>query len=515
VLQVACKNGHEHLLLREPLVVGVSGGADSLALLHILIALRGEQASNLHVAHLDHGFRGNEGQEDAEFVRHTADEWGVPCTTLFFDVPAYAKLHKLSAEDAARRVRYAFLAGVAAQVGGTVMVAHNADDQVETVLLNLLRGTGVSGLAGMHALGLVPIAADEAEFAGLSSVPLPTVIEVFRPLLCIWREEIMRYCEAVGLQPRSDATNQDPKYRRNRIRHELLPHLQQAYSPAIKRHLFNLAEIASSEDSLVEQLADQEWRRVAGLSAGEGVVQFVCSEVAGLPEALQRRIVRRAIREVAGTVEGTTFEHICRAGEVLTCAQGSPSELHLPHGLVVQRRGERSLITTSKALRDLYYLSQQSTSAWPLMEPNMEYALTPGGSLDLEEGWVLTSELTQIGEVTGKPGELIALFDADAIRQYEPLAIRTRRPGDCIEPIGMPGHKTLQDLYVDAKIPGELRGRLPILISGQQSSEALWVPGQGGRRSRHALLTADTERVLRLEFRKSESQKGDEASVGN
>ncbi|HYO50033.1 MAG TPA: tRNA lysidine(34) synthetase TilS, partial [Chloroflexia bacterium] len=367
VLQAARNNGLEHLLLRELLVVGVSGGADSLALLHILIAFRGKQASNLHVAHLDHGFRGGEGQKDAEFVRHIAQEWGVSCTTLFFDVPAYARRHKLSAEDAARRVRYAFLAGVAAQVGGTVTVAHNADDQVETVLLNLLRGTGISGLAGMHMLGLVPILADEPELADLSKVPLPTAIEVFRPLLSIWREEITRYCEAMGLHPRTDATNQDPKYRRNLLRHGLLPHLQQAYSPAIKRHLFNLAEIASSEDDLVEQLANQEWRRIADVSAGKGIVQFVCSEFAQLPEALQRRIVRRAIREVAGTLDGITFEHIYKAGEVLAGAQDSPSELHLPHGMVVQRRGDRALVAASKSLRNLNYLSQQSSLAWPVM----------------------------------------------------------------------------------------------------------------------------------------------------
>ena len=496
-------------------MVGVSGGADSLALLHILIALRGEQANNLHVAHLDHGFRGSGGQADAAFVISIAQKWGVPCTTFSFDVPAYAKRHKLSAEDAARRVRYAFLAGVAAQVGGTVTVAHNADDQVETVLLNLLRGTGVSGLAGMHALGLVPISADEPEFASLSNAPLPPEIEVFRPLLSIWREEIARYCEAVGLQPRTDATNQDPKYRRNQIRHALLPHLQQAYSPAIKRHLFNLAEIASSEDDLVEQFADQEWGRVADVSAGKGVVQFVCSEFSQLPEALRRRMVRHAIREVAGTLEGITFEHICTAVEVLAGTQGSPSELHLPHGVVVQRRGEKALIATSKALQATNDLTQQNTSAWPVMEPSVEYALTPGDSLQLDEGWVVTSGITQFGEAIGEPGELLALFDTEAIGQHEPLAIRTRRPGDYIEPLGMSGHKTLQDLYVDAKIPGELRGRLPIVASGQHVSEAIWVPGRGGRRSRHAPLTADTGRVLRLEFRKSESQKGDEASVGN
>jgi tRNA(Ile)-lysidine synthase len=515
VLQVAHKNDHEHLLLHEPLVVGVSGGADSLALLHILIALRGGRADTLHVAHLDHGFRGSEGQADAEFVSRTAHEWGVRCTTLSFDVPAYAKRHKLSAEDAARRVRYAFLAGVAKQVGGMVTVAHNADDQVEAVLLNLLRGTGISGLTGMHALGFVPITADEPEFAGLSNVPLPTAIEVFRPLLSIWREEITRYCEAVGLHPRTDTTNQDPRYRRNRIRHQLLPHLQQAYSPAIKRHLFNLAEIASTEDDMVEQLADQEWGRVADVSVGKGVVQFVYGEFARLPEALRRRIIRRAIREVAGTLDGITFEHTSKAGEVLAGAQDSPSALHLPHGVVAQRRGEMSLITTSNALRGLNYLSQQSTSAWPVMETGMEYALTPGASFQLEEGWVLTSEVAQVGEVTGEPGELLAIFDADAIRQYEPLAVRTRHPSDYIEPLGMSGRKTLQDLYVDAKIPGELRARLPIMASGQQTSDVLWVPGRGGRRSRHALVTANTERVLRLEFRNSESQKGDEASVGD
>src|SRR5207237_6434784 len=150
--------GLERYLLAEPLMVGVSGGADSLALLHILCTLRGADAvRTLHVAHLDHGFRGEESAEDARFVGSIAEEWGLPCTVRRFDVPAYARSHRLSPEEAARRVRYAFLGVLAAQHGAAVAVAHTADDQVETVLMNLLRGSGVSGLAGMRMLSHMPL----------------------------------------------------------------------------------------------------------------------------------------------------------------------------------------------------------------------------------------------------------------------------------------------------------------------------------------------------------------------
>ncbi|MEO5953763.1 MAG: tRNA lysidine(34) synthetase TilS, partial [Chloroflexia bacterium] len=153
VLDEVSKHNLHSYLLDIPLIVGVSGGADSLAMLHLLHTLRDETASaTLHVAHLNHWVRGKEAHDDADFVRGIAQEWGLPCTISRFDVPNYARRHKLSLEDAARRARYAFFADLAQKHNAAIAVAHNADDQVETVLMSILRGTGLRGLAGMQML---------------------------------------------------------------------------------------------------------------------------------------------------------------------------------------------------------------------------------------------------------------------------------------------------------------------------------------------------------------------------
>src|SRR5438876_803237 len=281
-LESARRAGLEYYLLAEPLVVGVSGGADSLALLRILYTLRGADAARtLHIAHLDHGFRGEEGAEDARFVGSLAEEWGLPYTVRRFDVPAYARSHKLSPEEAVRRVRYAFLGALAAKHGAAVAVAHTADDQVETVLMNLLRGSGVSGLAGMRMLSHMPLPRISSKFPvpgsklnnenlepGTWNWELGTQeFAIFRPLLEVWRHEIEEYCGQIGLQLRMDITNADPTYTRNRIRHELLPSLEREYNPAIKERLLSLSDILAGEDQLIETLAEQEAKRIAHLDA--------------------------------------------------------------------------------------------------------------------------------------------------------------------------------------------------------------------------------------------------------
>src|SRR5436190_5713036 len=248
VLETAKRHHLEGYLLSARLIVGVSGGTDSLALLHILRELRGEGAPNsIHVAHLDHGLRGDQGRQDAEFVRRTAEKWGLPCTARSFDVKSFALDLKLSVEEAARKVRYAFLAELARQRTATVAVAHNADDQAETVLMNMLRGTGVTGLAGMRMLAPGPVVPEamEDEDHGVVVRHEESSIMVFRPLLDTWRWEIEDYCDQVGLVPREDATNTSPAYERNRVRHELIPRLERYYSPAVKEHLVNLAVLAS------------------------------------------------------------------------------------------------------------------------------------------------------------------------------------------------------------------------------------------------------------------------------
>ncbi|MBF6614526.1 MAG: tRNA lysidine(34) synthetase TilS, partial [Chloroflexi bacterium] len=300
--------GLDTLLLHEPLVVGVSGGTDSLALLRLLVTLRGDSAAKtLHVAHLDHGFRGAAGAADACFVEQIARDWGISSTMASFDVPEYARRHNMSAEEAARLVRYSFLATVARPRQATVAVAHNADDQAETVLMHILRGSGLSGIVGMQPLREVPARSYESLLSSDHQGELQgnsTTVQIYRPLLHIWREELAAYCEEQGLNPRVDATNSDLSYRRNRIRHELIPYLTREYSPAVKAHLTDLAELASADERLIKQIADTKWEEIAKVDDQAGVVLFNTADLANLPESLGRRIVRKALGLLGGTLDG-------------------------------------------------------------------------------------------------------------------------------------------------------------------------------------------------------------------
>lgn len=509
ILREAARHDLLPYLLTQPLVVGVSGGADSLALLHILRALRGDAAhATLHVAHLNHWFRGVEGKEDAEFVRDTAAAWGLSCTVESFDVPNYARRARLSTEDAARRVRYAFLASLARGRGAGVAVAHNADDQVETVLMSILRGTGLSGLAGMQPLGTVHLPPPDdmiAAFAPPSASGEP--VPLFRPLLSVWRHQIVEYCEQAGLQPRFDSTNWERIYKRNRVRHDLIPLLQMQYSLAIKEHLFNLSLIAHGEDELLESFVDKEWARIAltegdedddedDMEGDNAGVRFRAKEFAALPQAMQRRLARRAISTVAGTLQDITFAHIEAAIAILAATPGSQAAMHLPHGLVVARQGEWSSIGERGEPGAGITISK--SAEWPTVEPGTELPISPGDIISLENGWQLEVAILEAGELHPQPSALEALFDYDALLQLGPPMLRTRQPGDYIQPLGMAGRKSLQDLMVDAKIPREWRDRIPLLATG--TGEVLWVPGRGGRRSRQALITEETRRVLHIKF---------------
>ena len=500
LISAARRQDLDDLLLRVPLVLGVSGGADLLALLHLLRAIRGEAArETLHVAHLNHWIRGKEALEDAEFVRGIAEAWGLGSTIDIFDVPNYARRHRLSSEDAARRVRYAFLAAIARERGAAVAVAHNADDQIETVLMSILRGAGTGGLAGMQMLSSVPVPPADQTPDPFASHRAEGTIPLFRPLLHTWRHDIVAYCQQAGLEPRFDETNWERTYRRNRVRHDLIPLLQLQYSLAVKDHLFNLAEIARAENELVESIVDSEWEQIA-VQAGDGSeVRFDTRRFRALAEAMRRRLIRRAIYSVAHTLQDITFAHVETSAAIMGGGQGSPAAMDLPHGLAV-RRGD-GWASVGKRDRDevLMAVAEGGLGEWPLAPASTSTLIVPGQDISLQQGWHFKADLLDRGQVTLKSSDLVSLFDFGGLALLGEVALRTRLPGDFIQPFGMDGHKSLQDLMVDAKIPRGLRDTVPIIAIGG-GNDVLWVPGRGGRRSSHALVTDSTLRVLQLVF---------------
>lgn len=316
---------HAMLAGGERVVVAVSGGPDSMALLHLLARLRQELSLRLRAVTVDHGLH-RSSRAHAEFVRRTATAWGIPVSVVRVDARAHARRGRLSLEEAARVLRYRALARVARRVGAThLAVAHTADDQAETVLLWLLRGAAADGLAGMPALR-----------------PHGD-LRVIRPLFDLWRRDVLAYLAAGGVPSRADPTNRSRRPLRNRIRGDLIPHLE-GYNPGVKAALVRLARQVADDAALLDHLAGE---------AGDGLlrrsVRGVTMDVAGLrslPAALQRRVAHRALREAGGKIRDMKFVHIERIRAM--AGSGRSGELVDLPGLRAERRGDRIVLSRAR-----------------------------------------------------------------------------------------------------------------------------------------------------------------------
>jgi tRNA(Ile)-lysidine synthase len=405
------------------LVVGVSGGADSLALLHALHALAPAAGWHLHVATLDHGLRGAAGAADADYVRGLCVAWGLPVTVGQADVRSAGGI-----EAAARRARYDFLAAVAHEVGaGIVAVAHHADDQAETVLLRLLRGTGLRGLRGM---------------ALTSPLPFHPELQVVRPLLFTPRRQIDDYCRQHALLPREDATNADTTLLRNAVRHQLLP-LLETLAPPIRQSLIRLAETAALEDDYLSLELRRLWESSACVNTADSAA--IRREVfRALHPALQRRWVIGAVEQVAGA-EWVDHVHVLAARRIaLSGRQGARAQFaggaHL--------RVDYDFVRVEKA--------EQVIAAF-LLPPDTDVPLPVPG--------VLRMASIEIGVETVPVGTAGAL----GIPQGVLLRLRTRREGDRFAPQGMGGHtRKLSRWMGDRHVPLAQRDGLPLLeIAGE------------------------------------------------
>jgi len=312
-------------------VVAVSGGADSVALLHVLAALAPAWRLTLHVAHLDHGLR-DASARDAAFVEALGRRWQAPATVVRREVGAICAREGWSLEDGARRIRYAFLLETARrQSAGFLALAHTADDQAETVLMRLMRGTGLLGL------GAIPWTRRLEE------------VVVIRPLLQLWRTQLLAYLQEEGLMFREDASNQDTQFLRNRIRHHLLPLLEREYNPNIKDTLTRLADQSQCDYTYLQAAAERLWKRVArtqpGPSSARGApaptqVVLAVDRFRRQPKALQRQLVRQAIQRVKGDAGQLEFRHWFEI-ERLFGSRPIGTRLDLPGRVQLRREKDR------------------------------------------------------------------------------------------------------------------------------------------------------------------------------
>jgi tRNA(Ile)-lysidine synthase len=425
-----------HLEPDQPVLAAVSGGADSLALLHLCVMLRHPVVA----ATLDHGLRGDQGADDAHYVESLAAAWGVPCVRGAVDVRRLTEEWRMGIEAAARRARYAFLADAARQRGiSVIMTAHHADDQAETVIMRLLRGTGIDGLAAMEPVSVVPGHDD---------------LRLLRPLLAIPKAELRAYCAEQGIQPREDATNLDTDYLRNRVRLDILPNLR-AVSPQIDRHLAQLADIARHEHDFIVAELEAWMRRTAVIDSAR--VTMARREYQAAPAALRRRFIVWGARRVAPDIE-VDFAHVVSADEA---AEGAA------RGAVIQLGGGVRL----RIAYDQLHIERESApiqTDLPLLPSLDSIPLTE--PLILENGW-------QAGIDPAPPPDSLRFpiaLPPDAV-----VTVRGRRRGERFYPLGMDGSTSVSDWMIDRKIPRQLRDRVPILTIGDQIACILWLGSPG------------------------------------
>lgn len=424
-------------------VVAVSGGQDSVALTWLLAQLREKWRLELVVAHLHHGLRGEAADADQAFVADFAERLGLPFVAEQVSVEALARRRRIGLEEAGREARYAFLERVAAgRHAARIALGHTADDQAETVLLNLLRGAGLAGLAGMA----------------------PRRGPFIRPLLTVTRSETRAFCHAQGLSFRTDETNADLRFRRNQVRAELLPWLEAQHGPGVRAALSRTAEHLRAE---LEWTAPLVAASLQDARTGEGLR---CQALRRLPEGLRYRVLRAWLEERLPALTNVSTER-WQALEALALRTETGKRVELSGGWNVRQEYGKLLLQCGTELR----------AVWP-----DQVALTVPGEAQLPDGRRIWAAVVASAP---PPAPHQAVLDAD--RAGQPLALRLPRPGDRFVPSGMSGHKKLQDFFVDGKVPRA--ERTPPLLVGPEG-DILWVVGQ--RLAETARPTADTRNFL-------------------
>ena len=435
---------HTQALFRPDalLLVAVSGGPDSLCLLHVLCALRATGGPALHVAHLDHGMRGEQAQAEAATVAVTAALWGVPITIVQRDVPALARTGGEGLQAAARCARYTFLATTALALGAAaVVVAHQANDQAETVLLHTLRGAGLTGLRGMRAV--VPW----CEWGAALGLP-GAGSALIRPLLTTPRAEVTAYCAEHQLAPADDPSNRASYYARTRVR-QLLPTLA-AENPRLVAALGRTAQVCADDYDFIQTQLDAVWPRLVAAAPGALLLHRAVWQT--LHPALQRYALRRATTCLGAAELSLAQIEAARAAAAQhsrPLGLGRDLRLEVDHaGLWLIRPGDSCLVDEP----------QLADERLPLV--------TPGSTTFGRWRCVVGTTAPE------SPGRWWVALDAATLDG--PLMLRRRRPGDRFRPAGGVGSRKLQDFFVDRKLPRRLRAAWPILAT---PSAVVWVAG--------------------------------------
>lgn len=446
----------------DVVVVAVSGGPDSVALLHVLFALAEEYSWKLVVAHVNHQFRGAESDAEASFVAELAAELQLPCEIGIIDVPAYIEESSLNGQTAAREKRYEFLQQVAVKYSAErIALAHHADDQAETVMMRILRGTGPSGLVGM------PERRREKK------------VELIRPFLRIYKSDIVNYCAQHELTYCKDSSNELRKYFRNQIRLDVMPMLKQ-YNEQLPESLNRLTDLMRAEDDYLAKETELVFRRITTFQ--QAYCRIERRDFTELHVALQRRLIKLILNCLCLERDRLDFARIESMRELILQDQVSNQVLQVDEQVYIVREYESIQFQTfAPSPKPYSYEVGLDTSelSLPEVEAKLICSWMPANSKGT------TAYISSATDV---------FLDLDQLNL--PLVVRSRRSGDRLEPYGLNGSKKVKDMFIDAKMPLTRRDAIPLLVDA--SGQILWIAGF--RRSKHALVGPDTVRVLHMKL---------------
>lgn len=450
---------HENKLLAagDVVVLAVSGGPDSLCLLYLMRRLSVQLNLKLVVAHLNHCLR-PEAEEEARGVQSLAEKMSLPFVTRAVDIRSLKQQRSISEEEAGRLARYSLLFDVAGDYGATkIALGHHLDDQAETVLLNIIRGTGPDGLAG-----ILP-RSRRGDYV------------LIRPLLCFRRTEIENYCRENNLSPYTDSTNLELDYTRNKLRLELIPQLEKKYNPRIREALFGLAKLAGEDRKLLQGLAGQYFKKLVLKNSDKMMIDR--DGLLKLPSALRGRVLRLAILNYlpAGRINR---KHIARLDGF--ARTGKTGKLLMLPGKVEARCIGNRLVLSLQGV----YKSRKIFQ---------EFKLSVPGRVVLPDGKIITAVIKNREDVSWPPEPSRACLDYEGLAGSN-LKVAYRRPGDRFFPQGAAGSKKLKDFLIDQKVPLHQRDSLPLV---KADDTIIWVVGQ--RIAHLYRVTGKTQKILELE----------------
>lgn len=441
----------------DKIVLGLSGGPDSVCLLHILYRLKEKMNIEVYAAHLNHQIRGLEAQKDALYISQICEDLGITSFVKAINVPEYCKEQGVSLEEGARTLRYEMFEEIKQKTkSNKIAIGHNRNDQAETVLMRIMRGTGLQGLRGIEYIR------DN---------------EIIRPILDIERSEIEAYCEKYELNPRIDKTNLESIYTRNKIRLELIPYMKDNFNPNVIESIVRMTNSLKSDSDYIDLEAEKSFKEVSTLK--EDSVEISLPKYSNLHNAIKVRVLRSAIKHIIGDTNFVDQKHIEDIIE-LECESKLNKMLNLPRGIFAYRRKNIIILTTKEIVSE---------------EIDFCYNIPSNGFIKIKElNLVLETQKMSIDRYKSiKLDKTSKGFDFDKIKGG--IVVRSRKQGDKIKLAG--GSKKVKDLFIDLKIPREDRCKVPVITD----DEGILCVGDY-KTSENYKIDSETKEVLKISFKK-------------